>query len=177
MRGAARCARAGAPEPPEHRAGSAAAATTNADLMGGEGALCGPDGDGPPPSLRQLHKPAQLSKQVQLLRPRPRKDLRAGTKCQVAGWGATEPDGLSPSDTLREVTVTVISRRLCNSPRFYNRQPVITKGLVCAGDARGQKDSCQVSARSCGPGAQFPSSSVQARAPPGHSQLKIPSSQ
>ncbi|XP_036266267.2 granzyme K [Pipistrellus kuhlii] len=93
--------------------------------------------------LVKLHKPAQLSKQVQLLRPRPREDLRAGTKCQVAGWGATDPDGLSPSDTLREVTVTVISRKLCNSPRFYNRQPVITKGLVCAGDARGQKDSCQ----------------------------------
>lgn len=66
----------------------------------------------------------------------------------MAGWGATDPEGLSPSDTLREVTVTVISRKLCNSPSYYNHQPVITRGLVCAGDAKGQKDSCQVRAAS-----------------------------
>ncbi|XP_023604923.1 granzyme K-like [Myotis lucifugus] len=93
--------------------------------------------------LVKLHAPAKLNKQVQLLQPRPRDDLRAGTKCRVTGWGATDPDVLSPSDTLREVTVTVISRKLCNSPSYYNHQPVITKGLVCAGDAQGQKDSCQ----------------------------------
>ncbi|XP_070267504.1 granzyme K [Myotis yumanensis] len=93
--------------------------------------------------LVKLHAPAKLSKQVQLLQPRPRDDLRAGTKCRVTGWGATDPEVLSPSDTLREVTVTVIGRKLCNSPSYYNHQPVITKGLVCAGDAQGQKDSCQ----------------------------------
>lgn len=100
------------------------------------------------PPTWQLHAPAKLSKQVQplQLQPRPRDDLRAGTKCRVTGWGATDPEVLSLSDTLREVTVTVISRKLCNSPSYYNRQPVITKGLVCAGDARGQKDSCQVRA-------------------------------
>lgn len=64
----------------------------------------------------------------------------------MTGWGATDPKDLGVSDTLREVTVTIISRKLCNSPSYYNHHPIITKGLVCAGDAKGQKDSCQVRA-------------------------------
>ncbi|KAM7149265.1 granzyme K [Molossus nigricans] len=93
--------------------------------------------------LVKLRVAAKLNKHVQLLQPSARNDIRAGTKCQVTGWGATDPKRLSISDTLREVTVTVISRKLCNSPSYYNHRPVITKGLVCAGDAKGQKDSCQ----------------------------------
>lgn len=89
---------------------------------------------------------AELNKYVQLLQPSTRNDIRAGTKCQVTGWGATNPELLSPSDTLREVTVTVISRKVCNSEAYYNHHPIITKSMVCAGNARGQKDSCQVRA-------------------------------
>lgn len=87
---------------------------------------------------------AKLDKYVQLLHPSTKNDIRAGTKCHVTGWGTTDPKLLSPSDTLREVTVTVISRKLCNTQSYYNHNPIITKDMVCAGDAKGQKDSCQV---------------------------------
>ncbi|GAB5567263.1 granzyme K [Prionailurus iriomotensis] len=91
----------------------------------------------------RLHTAATLNQHVQLLHPSSKNDIRAGTKCQVTGWGATDPEFLRISDTLREVTVTVISRKLCNSPSYYNHSPVITKGMICAGDDRGHKDSCQ----------------------------------
>ncbi|XP_066109652.1 granzyme K [Saccopteryx bilineata] len=93
--------------------------------------------------LVQLHMAAELNKYIQLLPPSTRNDIRAGTKCQVTGWGAMNPELLNPSDTLREVTVTVISRQVCNSKSYYNHNPIITKSMVCAGDAQGQKDSCQ----------------------------------
>ncbi|XP_052514955.1 granzyme K [Budorcas taxicolor] len=93
--------------------------------------------------LVKLHTAAILNEHVQLLHPRAKTDIKAGTKCQVVGWGATDPECLSPSDTLREVTVAVISRKTCNSRDYYNHNPIITRTMLCAGDARGQKDSCQ----------------------------------
>ncbi|XP_019598458.2 granzyme K isoform X1 [Rhinolophus sinicus] len=93
--------------------------------------------------LVKLHTAAKLDKHVQLLYPSTKNDIRAGTKCQVTGWGATDPELLTLSDTLQEVTVTVISRKLCNSQNYYNHKPIITKDVICAGDAKGQKDSCQ----------------------------------
>ncbi|KAM5331398.1 granzyme K [Glossophaga mutica] len=93
--------------------------------------------------LVKLHTAAELDNDVQLLQPSTTSDIRAGTKCRVTGWGVTDPVAMKLSDTLREVTVTVISRKLCNSPSYYNHQPNIIKGMVCAGDARGQKDACQ----------------------------------
>ncbi|KAM6224357.1 granzyme K [Rhynchocyon petersi] len=93
--------------------------------------------------LIQLHTAAKLNNKVQLLQLSFRNDIRAGTKCQVAGWGTTDPKLFKLSDTLQEVNVTVISRRLCNSPSYYNQNPLITKDIVCAGDKKGKKDSCQ----------------------------------
>ncbi|XP_004422866.1 PREDICTED: granzyme K [Ceratotherium simum simum] len=93
--------------------------------------------------LVKLYTAAKLNEYVQLLHPRSKNDIRAGTKCQVTGWGATDPEVLTPSDTLQEVTVTVISRKLCNSRSYHNHNPIITKDMICAGDAKGQKDSCQ----------------------------------
>ncbi|XP_019496975.1 PREDICTED: granzyme K [Hipposideros armiger] len=93
--------------------------------------------------LVKLHTAAKLDKHVKLLYPSTKNDIRAGTKCQVTGWGSTDSELFSFSDTLREVTVTVISRKLCNSRSYYNHNPIITKGMICAGDAKGQKDSCQ----------------------------------
>ncbi|XP_003407962.1 granzyme K isoform X1 [Loxodonta africana] len=93
--------------------------------------------------LIKLHTAAKLNKNVQLLHLIFKHGIRAGTKCQVIGWGATDPDLLIPSDTLQKVTVTVISRKVCNSQSYYNHNPVITEDMVCAGDTKGQKDSCQ----------------------------------
>ncbi|EHB17287.1 Granzyme K [Heterocephalus glaber] len=93
--------------------------------------------------LVKLHAAAKLNKYVQLLHPRSKNYIRDGTKCQVTGWGATSPDVLNNSDTLQEVTVTIISRKRCNSQSYYNHRPTITKDMICAGDARGWKDSCK----------------------------------
>lgn len=91
----------------------------------------------------KLDRAATLNKYVQLLHPKTKNDIRAGTKCQVTGWGATKQETLTPSDTLQEVTVTVLNRKLCNSRNYYNHRPIITKDMICAGDIKGQKDSCQ----------------------------------
>nr|XP_012292998.1 granzyme K [Aotus nancymaae] len=93
--------------------------------------------------LVKLQTAAKLNKHVQLLHPSSKTSLRSGSKCQVTGWGATNPDLLHPSDTLQEVTVTVLSRKLCNSQSYYNHDPYISQDMVCAGDAKGQKDSCK----------------------------------
>lgn len=113
--------------------------------------------------LVKLHTAAKLNSHVQPLQLSPQTDIRAGTKCQVTGWGATNPELLSLSDTLQEVTVTVISRELCNSASYYNHQPIITKGMVCAGDAKGQRDACQV--RACPWGARPRAAAGEAAGP------------
>lgn len=81
-------------------------------------------------------KPLKLSKTY--------KDLKAGTKCLVAGWGITANRQRERSDTLREVNVSVINRRDCNDRKHYNSNPPVTMNMVCAGDKNGKKDSCMV---------------------------------
>ncbi|ELK31756.1 Granzyme A [Myotis davidii] len=49
---------------------------------------------------------------------------------------------LSASDTLREVWVTVLDRETCNGPKYYGHNPVIRRDMICAGDRRGGKDTC-----------------------------------
>nr|XP_027793938.1 granzyme K [Marmota flaviventris] len=93
--------------------------------------------------LVKLHRAANLNKHVQLLHPRSTNYIRSGTKCQVTGWGTTDSKVFSISDTLQEVTVTIIDRKLCNSQNYYNHNPIITKDMICAGDTKGNKDSCQ----------------------------------
>lgn len=72
-------------------------------------------------------------------------DLKQGTICSVAGWGQISKRGNKMSDTLREVNVTVISRRICNDKKHYRNKPRITDNMICAGSKRGDKDSCRVS--------------------------------
>ena len=50
-------------------------------------------------------------------------------------------------DSLREVNITVIDRRVCNDPQHYNYKPVIGLNMLCAGSLKGGKDSCNVSTR------------------------------
>lgn len=62
-------------------------------------------------------------------------------------------DNNHPSD-LQEVELPIIHRQACE--RLYNpvgiffpeMEPVITEDMLCAGDTRGMKDSCQVRAYS-----------------------------
>ncbi|XP_048452626.1 plasminogen-like [Rhincodon typus] len=93
--------------------------------------------------LLQLQSEAKLNKYVELL-PLPKNDLDVedGTVCSVAGWGWTKINSNKNSDHLKEVNVTIINRSKCNSPKYYNKKPLITMNMLCAGDKRGGKDAC-----------------------------------
>lgn len=96
-------------------------------------------------SILQLDGKAKLNTFVSILKiPTRGDDVKAGTKCEVTGWGLTKNKGKA-SDTLREVTVTIIDRKTCSGPDYYNNEIQITKNNLCAGDSKGGKDACQVS--------------------------------
>ncbi|WP_081951939.1 S1 family peptidase [Kitasatospora phosalacinea] len=66
-----------------------------------------------------------------------------GTPATVFGWGDTRGNG-SYSNTLRQVTVPVISDEVCG--RAYpggSDSAYDARSMVCAGEAQGGKDACQ----------------------------------
>uniref|UniRef100_A0A1A7XCF2 Peptidase S1 domain-containing protein n=2 Tax=Iconisemion striatum TaxID=60296 RepID=A0A1A7XCF2_9TELE len=72
------------------------------------------------------------------------KEPTAGSRCLVAGWGKTNKSIEKMSDVLMSVNVTVIDRTTCNSPDYYNSNPVITESMICAGsDGQNVADTCQ----------------------------------
>lgn len=99
------------------------------------------------PYLLQLKKRAKINNAVKVIPlPTSGDDLKPGTTCRVAGWGQTEYYMKKHlSDTLREVNITVISRKICNDKKHYNNNPRITNNMICAGSKGGIADSCQVS--------------------------------
>ncbi|KAM6364099.1 granzyme A-like [Pluvialis apricaria] len=93
--------------------------------------------------LLQLHKRAKITKAVKVIAlPTSDDDPKPETTCTVAGWGKSRSHSRRPSDTLREVNITVISRKTCNDKNHYKKDPVITKNMICAGAKNGGKDSC-----------------------------------
>ncbi|XP_043832216.1 granzyme A [Dromiciops gliroides] len=93
--------------------------------------------------LLQLNEEVKITKAVDVLAlPKSGKDVKQGTDCQVAGWGKTDVKSKKPSDTLREVNVTVIDRKTCNDKDHYNLKPFIGPNMICAGNTKGGKDSC-----------------------------------
>ncbi|XP_038646825.1 granzyme K-like [Scyliorhinus canicula] len=94
--------------------------------------------------LIQLARDAVLNKNVSTLElPKSTEDVKAGTKCSVAGWGMTDPKVPKISDTLREANITIIGRKVCNSRKYYNYVPFINKDMLCAGDKKARRDSCK----------------------------------
>ena len=72
-------------------------------------------------------------------------DPKEGTKCMVAGWGWVKVKKPKMSDALMSADVTIIKRETCNSPKYYNSNPVIIRDMVCAGTLGNKsKDTCQV---------------------------------
>ncbi|XP_041047114.1 granzyme K-like [Carcharodon carcharias] len=94
--------------------------------------------------LLELAQGANIKKkEIEILNlPTSAKDLKSGVKCTIIGWGQTSPSDKTLSDTLKEAPVSVIDRKACNSKKYYNRNPVITDNMICAGDKKGKKDSC-----------------------------------
>lgn len=62
---------------------------------------------------------------------------RDGDNVTVIGWGRLSEGG-STSETLREVTIPLVSRNACISS-----YPNLTENMICAGEKEGGKDSCQ----------------------------------
>ncbi|XP_054467349.1 granzyme A-like [Anoplopoma fimbria] len=95
--------------------------------------------------LLKLVKPVKETKTVKCLPlGNTVKDPVAGTSCMVAGWGKTSNIAKQMSDVLMSVNVTVIDRVKCNSPEYYGFNPVITRGMICAGsDGKNRADTCQ----------------------------------
>lgn len=93
----------------------------------------------------QLQKKVQLKKNKVEVKKifKSGKDIPAGTKCEVRGWGTTQVKQNIPSDTMQEVEVTVVDRELCNC--FYDKNPKITDDMLCASNKQGRKDACWVS--------------------------------
>uniref|UniRef100_A0A8C7FGS9 Transmembrane serine protease 13b n=1 Tax=Oncorhynchus kisutch TaxID=8019 RepID=A0A8C7FGS9_ONCKI len=60
------------------------------------------------------------------------KTVSPGTKCWTSGFGTTD---------LMEVTVDIIDSSVCNRNTVYNGQ--VSQDMLCAGDMKGSKDSCQ----------------------------------
>ncbi|XP_043086767.1 granzyme K-like isoform X2 [Puntigrus tetrazona] len=72
--------------------------------------------------------------------PKKEHDVPPGTKCVVTGWGSANAEVLKASDKLQMLEVTVMDRDLCN--RFYNRDPEITRDMLCAGTKREKRGIC-----------------------------------
>ena len=73
------------------------------------------------------------------------KEPAGGTNCLAAGWGKTSNTAKRMSNVLMSVNVTVVDRVKCNSPEYYNLNPVITRSMICAGsDGKNRADTCQV---------------------------------
>uniref|UniRef100_A0A3B4AJ83 Peptidase S1 domain-containing protein n=1 Tax=Periophthalmus magnuspinnatus TaxID=409849 RepID=A0A3B4AJ83_9GOBI len=94
--------------------------------------------------LIKLDEPVTETDTVKVLPLRKNEDPAPGSTCLVAGWGKTGSSSTKGSDVLMAVNVTVIDRPKCNSEKYYNFDPTITRGHICAGsDGKKVADSCQ----------------------------------
>ncbi|XP_061762128.1 granzyme A-like [Nerophis ophidion] len=95
--------------------------------------------------LLKLDGAVKPTKAVNVLRlPKSDKDPLAGSSCMVAGWGWTSNIVRKMSNVLMSVNVTVVDRVKCNSSKYYNFNPIITKDMICAGsDGKKEADTCQ----------------------------------
>ncbi|XP_053155607.1 complement factor D [Hemicordylus capensis] len=89
--------------------------------------------------LVQLQEPAVLSEDVKVLAFQSvDREVPAGTRCEVAGWGFIKNTGKLP-DRLQHVELPIISRSECNRRIYYGGS--ITEKMMCAESK--QKDSCK----------------------------------
>ncbi|XP_041939904.1 serine protease 27-like [Alosa sapidissima] len=91
-------------------------------------------------ALVQLQEAVSFSDTVKpVILPSPRDVFSPDTECWVTGWGdVAEGTPLGGKQTLQEVQVSLVDDATCR--RIY---PETTDRMLCAGDPRGGKDSCQ----------------------------------
>ncbi|MGH0134140.1 UNVERIFIED_CONTAM: hypothetical protein FKN15_016649 [Acipenser sinensis] len=90
--------------------------------------------------LLKLKTPVKLNKKMKLATlPKKEKLLKKGTKCIVAGWGATKTEKQSTTN-LQVVDVTVVDKEECKN--IWNKIE-ITANMICAGGYKTDKGTCQ----------------------------------
>jgi len=89
-------------------------------------------------ALLKLSSPVEVSSDVLPVCLPPSKPTYAGKTAIATGWGTTSSGGSQPN-TLREVSVPVISDAQCKATGYGNSD--ILPGMLCAGT--NGKDSCQ----------------------------------
>eukprot|EP00795_Rhopilema_esculentum_P012904 gene12904-3657_t len=90
-------------------------------------------------ALVQLERKAVINEFVNTLC-LPNQAPSAGTRCLVAGWGATVEHGRA-SDLLMEAEVPIINTEICSHRDVYGSK--ITNNMICAGFPQGGIDTCQ----------------------------------
>uniref|UniRef100_A0A8C3LBN8 Peptidase S1 domain-containing protein n=1 Tax=Chrysolophus pictus TaxID=9089 RepID=A0A8C3LBN8_CHRPC len=94
--------------------------------------------------LLKLDRMADLNKYVKCLSlPDTGEDIKPGTKCTVAGWGETSPGKLPKC--LREATVKIVDRKVCERKYNKNRKLNVTRNMLCAGEKTrfSKRDACK----------------------------------
>jgi len=90
--------------------------------------------------LLELETPATLSENVATIAlPSSAEEHKAGTKCQVSGWGKIIQNGFQ-SNVLQKVSIPIVSEEECKDS-YNNRE--LTDSMVCAGVEAGNLDTCQ----------------------------------
>ncbi|XP_040195350.1 granzyme A-like [Rana temporaria] len=90
--------------------------------------------------LMKLSKNATLGTAVDILPlPETIKDSKEGTICRIAGWGISETGKLS--DTLREISVTILDRGKCK--KSWENNYSITTAMLCTNLGANGQDSCK----------------------------------
>jgi secreted trypsin-like serine protease len=63
-----------------------------------------------------------------------------GEELEITGWGATKEGGPG-TEVLQVANIPYVDNATCNAPEAHNG--AIDAGMMCAGDAKGEKDACQ----------------------------------
>ncbi|KYM77715.1 Trypsin-1 [Atta colombica] len=92
-------------------------------------------------SLIKLSAPLTFGEYIKpILLALPLMNIKTGTQAIVTGWGKTSANGPS-SEVLQTATISVTDQEKCR--KVYARNRLVTSNMICAGDNKGEKDTCQ----------------------------------
>ncbi|XP_018359259.1 PREDICTED: trypsin-7-like [Trachymyrmex cornetzi] len=92
-------------------------------------------------ALIKLSTPLTFGEHIKpILLTLPLMDIKTGTQAIVTGWGKTSANGAN-SEVLQTVTISVTDQEKCR--KVYARHRLVTSNMICAGDNKGEKDTCQ----------------------------------